>query len=208
MGASNAIKSYLKTSDGELVYRHCRLVLAVDDLVGHQTGSGDEALCHTILPRSVKSCNAFLDTTYSYEQNGVLGFPLVRACPHGPVGNCLAVTIVVESRDVVAGLVQSNLAIGLGGNINKDGGLGSLGEKGLIIGEVPSLDLSLFDTKELSDWHGTPTFLFDGEGELSVRVAGWNEARLATVERRVNLKTDVKVLTGEEVGLVRWEDTA
>jgi hypothetical protein len=67
----------------------------------------------------------------------------------------------------------------------------------LKVTESPVLKLRILNTKELGHRLGLTVTLGNGEGEGLIRRKA---NRLGTVLRSVDLQTDVKVLTGEEVG--------
>lgn len=66
----------------------------------------------------------------------------------------------------------------------------------LVPAESPALQLRLVLLEELGSRDTSFTLLGDGECEVGVRLA---HARLSAVDRGVNLKTDIKELTGKEV---------
>lgn len=75
----------------------------------------------------------------------------------------------------------------------------------LVPGKVPSLDGWLRSAKELGSVASTSSRadLFNRELEVGV----WGSADgLGAVLRSVNFKTNVKVLSGQEINLVWWED--
>jgi hypothetical protein len=62
--------------------------------------------------------------------------------------------------------------------------------------EVPSFELGLFDVKVLRyrDW----LFTLLGDSELEVGV-GYTRASLRAVDGRVNLQSDIEILTGKKI---------
>lgn len=66
----------------------------------------------------------------------------------------------------------------------------------LIPREVPSLKLRLLDLEELGNRNSFASLLRDGECEVRVWFANTG---LSAIDRRVDLKSDVEELTGEEV---------
>ena len=67
----------------------------------------------------------------------------------------------------------------------------------LIPGEFPSLQLGLFDLEKVGSSDRLGALLRNGEVEVWVR---FSDTGLGAVDGGVNFKTNVKVLTGEEVG--------
>jgi hypothetical protein len=104
---------HLMTQYWELIHRHFGLVLAVDRLVGDQTGGRDHVSGHAI----------------SDEEDDILGLANLREIAHHPMSHIGLVAIIVQRGLILAGLVESYAAVSFGGDVDKRGFLCVLGEK-------------------------------------------------------------------------------
>lgn len=103
---------HLVTEHGELVHGHGGLVLSIDALVSDQAGGRDHVGGHTV----------------TNEQNDVLGLALLSQIANKPSSNGLGAVVVVESGSILARLVESNTAVGLGSYIDHRWLLGITGK--------------------------------------------------------------------------------
>lgn len=140
------------------------------------------------------------------EEDDILGLALLGNVADNPVGGGLAAIVVVKGDLVLAGLVEGNAAVGLGGDVDDGGGLGILGVEVLEPLELPLLELGLGNLEGLGKVLGLPAVLGDGDLELFVGLAAVGS--LGAVDGGVDLDAEVKQLAGEEVALVGRQDAA
>lgn len=103
---------HLMSKHGELVHGHGRLVFAIDRLVADQSSRSDHVRRHAV----------------SNEEQNVLGLADLLDIPDMPVRDC-AGAIVVESRHVVAGLIESNASPRLRSHVHDRGRISVLSEQ-------------------------------------------------------------------------------
>lgn len=96
---------HLVTEHGKFVHRHSGLILSVDALMTDQACGRDHVGGHTV----------------SNEENDVLGLALLSQVTDKPSRLGLTAVVVVEGGGVLARLVESNTAVGFGGNIDEAG---------------------------------------------------------------------------------------
>lgn len=96
---------HLVAQDGELVHLHRSLVLAIDAAVGDQASGRDHVGRHAVTD----------------EQDDVLGLTLFGDVTDDPIGSGCLVVVVGQSGLVLTRLVESNLSVGLGGDIDERG---------------------------------------------------------------------------------------
>ena len=104
---------HLQTDVVHVVKLHGALILSVDLLVADQSGSGDSGLRHTVTDK----------------EDDVLGTSLGFGSVNGPVGQSLLVVVVVQCQLVLSGFVESQVSVGLGGDVDHRRGLSILGEE-------------------------------------------------------------------------------
>lgn len=140
------------------------------------------------------------------EENDVLGLALLGNVADNPLGVGLGAVVVVEGDGVLAGLVEGDAAVGLGGDVDDGGGFGVLGVQVLEPLELPLLNLGLVELEGLGKVLGLAALLGDGDLELLVGLAA--VSGLGAVDGGVDLDTEIKELTGEEVALVGGQNAA
>lgn len=101
-------------------------------------------------------------------------------------------------------LVECHAAVGFGSDVDERGGACGLGKEILIPGEVPAFECGLGDAEEGACIHGGLTGAGDGEGKVCVWVG--IAGGFAAVDGSMHFEANVKVLTGEEIDLVRGKD--
>lgn len=99
------------TDHGELIQLHLGHILAIDGAMSQETGSTDHGRGHAITD----------------EQDDVFGTALGWNVTNQPVSHGLLVAVVCQSSFILTGLIKSNTAVGLGGDIHKRRLLGILG---------------------------------------------------------------------------------
>lgn len=200
---------HLVTDDGELVHLHPGLVLAVDALVSEEASGGDLFRFRKQLKLPLK-----FEWTVAYhvgghaitnEEDDILSLTLLGKVTDKPLGSCLLSVIVVERDCVLARLVESKLAVGLGGNIDDRRCLSILGEEILVPGKVPGLKLRLLDAKDLGKVASLLTLLGDCDCEFFVGLAV--VSGLGAVDGGVDFDPEVEELAGKEIALVRGQKT-
>lgn len=129
------------------------------------------------------------------EEDHILSPLFCRQRTYGPVGDGLLGTSISREGDhIVAWLIQSHAAVDLGGYVDDRRILRILCEQVLIPFECPLLQRRLRLLEERCNaLCCSSSLLLDGDGELLV----WHASVicLASVLRRVNLETDVELLT-------------
>ena len=197
---------HLVTEDGELVQLHQSLVLSVNALVSQET-SGSDLSCKLAFasPALHKQTYHVGGHAITNEEDDVLGLSLRLERANSPLGSGLLAVVVVQSNGVLAGLVEGDLAVDLGGNVDNTGLVLVLGKKVLVPVELPCLDLGLLEAECLCKVLGLLTLLGNGHLELLVRLAIVGSLR--AVDGSVNLDTEIEELAGEEVTLV-WGQNA
>lgn len=197
---------HLVTEDGELVQLHQSLVLSVDALVSQETSSGD--LSRQLAPTSLvlrKQTYHVGGHAITNEEDDVLGLSLRLEVANSPLGSGLLAVVVVQSNSVLAGLVERDLAVDLGSNVDNAGLVLVLSEEVLVPVELPCLNLGLLEAKGLCEVLGLLALLGDGDLELLVRLA--IVSGFGAVDGSVNLDTEIEELAREEVTLV-WGKNA
>lgn len=139
------------------------------------------------------------------EEDDVLGLSLGLKLANGPLGGGLLAVIVVQRNGVCAGLVERDLAVNLGRNVDNARLVRVLSKEILEPLELPGLDLGLLDVKGLCEVLGLLALLGDGHLELLVGLAIMSS--LGAVDGSVDLDTEVEELAGEEVTLVWGQNT-
>jgi hypothetical protein len=121
-----------------------------------------------------------------------------------PVGNSLGAIVVVEGGNVLSGLVDGNSSVDLGSDIDEGSLAGLFSKEILVPAEVPLLELGLGNLEVRGGILSSGSLFGNGEAEVTI----WDTTvGLGSVHRSVNLETDVKVLTSEEISLIRRENT-
>jgi hypothetical protein len=186
------------TENGELVHGHCSLILSVDTLVSDQA-------C---------GCNHVCGHAVANEENNVLRLALLSEVLDEPLCFGLASIVIIQRSNILARLVKSNTTVGLCGNVDESCLLRVTCEEifriglawffkvfvkllTLVVGKVPFLNLRLLNLEVVLCSFPGSTLLRDSEGELLVQ--GQTNA-LGSVHGLMNLKTDIKVLSGQEIG--------
>lgn len=201
---------HLVADDGELVKLELGLVLPVDALVSEKTSGSDlegvgQPLVAQWLGRE-KVAYHVGGHAITNEEDDILSLALLGKVTDKPLGSCLLSVVVVKGDSVLAGLIEGNLAVGFGGDVDDRGRLGVLGEEVLVPGKLPGLYLGLLDVEGLSKVAGLLALLGNGDGELLVGLAV--VSGLGAVDGSVDLDTEVEELTRKEVALVRGQDAA
>lgn len=142
--------------------------------------------------------------TITNEEDDVLGLSLGLERANSPLGSGLLAVIVVQSNGVLAGLVEGDLAIDLGGNVDNAWLVLVLSEEVLIPVKLPCLDLGLLEAECLCKVLGLLALLGDGHLELLVGLA--IVGGLRAIDGSVDLDTEVKELSGKEITLVRGKN--
>lgn len=140
------------------------------------------------------------------EEDDVLGLSLRLKLANSPLGSGLLAVVVVQGNGVRAGLVEGNLAVDLGGNVDNAGLVLVFGKQILVPLELPCLELGLADAKGLCKVLGLLALLGDGHGELLIRLSVVSS--LGAVDGSVDLDTKIEKLARQEITLVGGENTA
>jgi hypothetical protein len=143
---------HLVTNDGKLIHGHQRLVFAVDLLVGDQSSGSDHVCRHSV----------------TNEEDDVLGLALLSQVTDEPSSLGFATIVVVESGSVLAGLVESDAAIGFGRNVDQSGFLRIAGKEVFVPRKVPLLQLRFVEVEVLGNRLRLLTLLPNSEGELLI----------------------------------------
>lgn len=138
------------------------------------------------------------------EENDVLRLLGFLEVSHHPVGNSLGAVVVGECSNVLSWLVERNLSVDLGCNIDMRCLLLVLGEEVLVPFEVPFLNFWLSNLEVGSGSLSSGSGFGNRKSELLIRNS---TIRLGAVDWSMDLQANIEVLACEEVGLVRWEDT-
>lgn len=140
------------------------------------------------------------------EEDDVLGPLLGVKIANNPLGGGLLAIVVAQSDGVGARLVEGNLAVRLGRDVDDRGLVGILGKEVLIPVERPLLERRLLDTKGIGKVLSLAALLGNGHLELLIRLAV--VGGFGAIDGSMNLDTQVKQLAREEVALVRRQNTS
>lgn len=167
---------HLRAVAGGLVKSHVGLVATVDGLVGKETSSRDHRSSHTV----------------TNEEDEVLGLLAVGNRLDLP-GSLLGLTTVEGEDDLVlAGVVELDIAVRLGDDVDRGRRVGLLGEEVLVPGEVVRLGLGVLEAEELGDVNELGALTTNLEREVGVDLAA--VVSLGAVDGRLDLNTDVESL--------------
>lgn len=208
--AVNGVR-HLVAQNREFVKLQTSLVFSVDALVSKETGSGDLhqhqwlALGDQIVHNSIATYHVG-GHAVTNEEDDVLGPLLGVEVADNPLGGGLLAIVVVQGDGVSARLVEGNLTVRLGGDVDNGGLVGVLSKEVLIPVECPLLERRLLDVKGFGKVLGLAAVLGDGHLELLVGLAV--VGGLGAIDGSVNLDTQIKQLTREEVALVGRQNTS